>query len=553
MSTYELHSLKLPKLTGTPLKMFTKIISTKVGRSILLNSLLENGGIPKLRHATFSEPPTLLPLVRLEAGNFPRSHAFEPGPPPDGFPYQTARDYQHAYQQGEISPVDIAERVWAAIAASDQGERPMRLFIALNRDDLFTQAQASSVRHKNGNPLGPLDGVPVAVKDEVDMTPYPTTGGTTFLGKNPASEDSTVVARLRAAGALLIGKTNMHEFGVNPNGFNAHYGTVRNPYNLECDPGGSSSGPAATVSAGIAPLAVGADGGGSIRIPAALCGVVGLKPTFGRVCEFGAVPICWSVAHIGPIAASVEDTALGYWIMAGPDKRDANTLVQPSVNLMDWNRTDLQGVRVGIYPAWFNHADLEIVQSCHGLVDQFKQTGAEVIEIEVPYLDEMRIAHAITILSEMVINLQVHKEHLNELSDSVRINLIMGDELTAVDYLKAQQVRTRAMAVFEDIFQKVDIVLTPATAQTAPPFPKGGLPNGYSDLSTVTELMRFIVPPNVTGNPAISFPAGYDSNGLPIGMQAIGRHWEEHLLLRVAYTAEQVVQRRTPPNYYKIL
>jgi len=553
MTTYELRSLKLPKLTGTPLKIFARAVNSKIGQSLLVNSLLENAGVSKLRNSVFHEPPTLLPLVRTEMGQVNPREGFEPGAPPDDFPYQTALDFTSAYLEGKTSPPAVAERILAAIQASDEGERPMRMFIAIQRDDLFAQAQSSAERYKNGSILGPLDGVPVAVKDEVDMVPYPTTGGTTFLGKKPASEDSSVVARLRAAGALLIGKANMYEIGINPNGFNRHYGTVRNPFNLDCDPGGSSSGSAAVVASGIAPLAVGADGGGSIRIPAALCGVVGLKPTYGRVPGYGAVPLCWSMGHLGPIAASVGDTALGYGILAGADPRDPVSLVQPPINLANWARADLKGVRMGIYPVWFEHASPEIVQTCRAMVSQFKQAGAEVHEIEIAHLDEMRIAHAITILSEMAINLHEYRDTFDELADPVQINLMVGKVLTAVDYLKAQQVRTKALAVFERLFQDVDVILTPATAQTAPPFPKGGLPDGYSDLSTVNELMRFIVPANLTGLPAISFPAGYDSKGLPIGFQAMGRHWEEHLLLRVAYNAEQIVQRRTPENHFRIL
>ena len=169
--------------------------------------------------------------------------------------------------------------------------------IAVNRDDVMKQAREATQRIKAGKPLSIFDGVPVAVKDELDMVPYPTTVGTSFLGKSPAKEDATVVARMRAAGALLVGKTNMHEIGINVTGLNPHHGTTRNPYNTDHFTGGSSSGSATAVAAGLVPVAIGADGGGSIRIPASFCGVFGLKPTFGRVSEHGAAPLCWSVAH----------------------------------------------------------------------------------------------------------------------------------------------------------------------------------------------------------------------------------------------------------------
>ncbi len=215
--------------------------------------------------------------------------------------------------------------------------------------------------------------------------------------------DATVVARLRAAGALLIGKANMHEIGINPNGANAHYGAARNPYDTARDPGGSSSGPAAAVAAGLCPIAIGADGGGSIRIPASLCGLVGLKPTFGRVSEAGAAPLCWSVAHIGPLGATVEDVALAYGLIAGPDTRDPNSQRQPAVGLAGWNdRLTWHGLTVGVYRPWFRHAAPAVVAANEAMLAQFERAGAQVREIVVPELDAMRLAHIIIILSENV-------------------------------------------------------------------------------------------------------------------------------------------------------
>jgi Asp-tRNA(Asn)/Glu-tRNA(Gln) amidotransferase A subunit family amidase len=446
----------------------------------------------------------------------------------------------------------VAERFLAAVEASEQGNAPLRLFIAINREDVMAQARLSEKRILDRQPLSPLDGVPVAVKDEVDMLPYPTTVGTSFLGAAPAKEDSTVVARLRAAGALLVGKANMHEIGINPNGSNVHYGAVRNPFNDTCDTGGSSSGPSAAVAAGLVPVAVGADGGGSIRIPAALCGIVGLKPTFGRVSEFGAAPLGWSVAHLGPLAASVEDAALAYSLMAGPDPHEPNSLVQPPVTLAGWNRPDLRGVRLGIYRPWFEHAASGVVQACNHMLEQLKNAGAEICEIAIPELDEMRIAHVVTILSEMALCMRPYREQRKQLGAAVRLSLVLGDVFTAADYLQSQRVRTRALNIFRDVYKQVDVIVSPATALAAQPIPSGGLTDGWSDLGTETEVMRYAFPGNLTGLPAISFPAGYDERGLPVGMQAMGRHWEEHLLLRVAYNAEQALERRKPGRFYRV-
>lgn len=550
MAEYDLKSLNLPKLWGTQLKAFTAAIENPAVRPLLLGSLLDAGGIPKFRKLEPNEPPTYLPLVKPDTPGLGEPFLLTSGNTPQDFPYRTASGYYEAYRRGDITPTQVAERVLACIEASEQGAAPLRAFIAVRREDVLAQARASEVRWQSGRPLGPLDGIPVAVKDEVDMLPFPTTVGTSFMGKAPALRDSTVVDRLRAAGALMVGKTNMHEIGIAPNGFNAHHGTVRNPQHEDCDPGGSSSGSGAAVAAGIVPIAVGADGGGSIRIPASLCGVVGLKPTFGRVSEAGAAQLCWSVAHLGPIADCVEDTALAYAVMAGPDLLDPNTLIQPPLSLAGWNRPDLQGVRLGIYPAWFEHADSQVVQICKAMVENLRLAGAEICEIEVPGLDEMRVAHVITILSEMAVCMKNYRLQRKQHSLEVRINLVLGDSLTAVDYLLAQRVRTRAMAAFHQIYSQVDAILTPTTALAAQLVMPGGRVSGWSDLGTDTEMMRYVVAGNLVGLPAISFPVGYDNRGLPVGMQAMGRHWEENLLLRIAYTSEQALERRKPRRFY---
>jgi Asp-tRNA(Asn)/Glu-tRNA(Gln) amidotransferase A subunit family amidase len=551
--TYNLKSLKLPKVSGTTLKAFTIAVENSLGRMLLINSLLENGGIPKLRRISLQEVPTMIPLVKPD-GNKTEEIPFIPDPVPQNFPFLTVRSYAEALRKGDLDAVDVAEKVLAAIDADNQQSTPLKAFVAVNREDVLSQARASAERFRAGKPLSILDGVPVAVKDEVDMKPYHTRVGTRIIGRTgPATQDSTVVARLRAAGALLIGKTTMHEIGISPNGFNAHSGAVRNPCDVQRDPGGSSCGSAAAVAAGLVPLAVGADGGGSIRIPASLCGIVGLKATFGRVSEFGAAPLCWSVAHLGPLAGSVEDAALGYAIMAGADGRDPNTLTPPPVTLAGWNQSDLRGVRLGLDTNWFNHAAVGVVKACSEMLESLRSAGAEVMNIAIPELDEMRIAHAMTILSEMALCMKPFRSQRNLQGYDVRLSLVLGESLSACDYLQAQRMRTRALAIFRAIYEKVDVIISPSTALAAQLIPANGLACGWSDLGTDTEMMRYAFAGNLTGLPAISFPAGYDESGMPVGMQAMGRHWEEHLLLRVAYNAERALERRIPQRHYRII
>jgi Asp-tRNA(Asn)/Glu-tRNA(Gln) amidotransferase A subunit family amidase len=552
MSDYNLKSLKLPVLTGAGLKVFTTLVESPLTRFIFIGSLLENGGIPKLRKLKFEETPTFFPLVKPDDESKKKDSIFQPAEDLVDFPYRSIKDYTNAYKSNILSPVEAAEAVIQAIRKSEQDAPSLNTFVAYDSEDILQQAKASADRYKTNHVIGPLDGVPIAIKDEIDMKPYPTNVGTSFMGTHPADEDSTVAAKLRAAGAILVGKTNMHEIGINPNGCNANFGAIRNPYDTNCDTGGSSSGSGAAVAAGLVPVAIGADGGGSIRIPAALCGVVGMKPTFARVSEHGAAPLCWSVAHLGPLTACVEDNALIYSVISGPDETEPNTLSQPSVTLEGWNKQGLQGIRLGIYKEWFEHASPEVVKQCYLLVDEFKKAGGEIIEITIPELDEMRIAHATTILSEMALCMRNYHEHHKEHGTAVRLSLILGEEFTAMDYIQAQRMRTRAMSFFADVFEKVDVILTPGTALAAQPVPAGGYKIGWSDLGTDTEMMRFVFASNFTGNPAITFPVGYDQRGMPISMQAIGRHWDEALLYRVAYNAEKVVKRIPPKRFYKV-
>jgi Asp-tRNA(Asn)/Glu-tRNA(Gln) amidotransferase A subunit family amidase len=558
--TYNLTSLDLPKLNGRALRLFATALDNGALRGVMLGQLLKQGGVLALRGWRFDDPPTYFPLATAEVAeerdrppvDWPAVQERVAARPNRG-PFASAAGYARAYRDSATDPETVAEAVLAAIADADDDPRPLRAFRATNRDDLLTQARASAARHRAGRPLSLLDGVPVAVKDEVDQTPYGTTVGTSFLGREPAAEDATVVARLRAAGALLIGKTNMHEIGINPDGFNEHYGIIRNPYRLDCHAGGSSNGSAAAVAAGFCPVAIGADGGGSIRIPAALTGMIGLKATFGRISEHGAAPLTWTMGHLGPIGATAGDVALVYACIAGPDEHDPNSLLQPPVTLAGWDDTDLSGLRLGIFRPWFEHAEPAIVADCERMVERFMEMGATVHEVEIPELEEMRVAQAVTILAEMASNMALYDDHWSELSPPTRVNLALGRATTAADYLQAQRIRTRALAHFRRAFKEVDVILTPATAVTAPTVPDGCENDGWSDLGAVTELMRFAMPANLTGLPAIAFPVGYDGRGLPTGMQAMARPWAEHLLLRLASAAEQLLPRRRPPVFYDVL
>ena len=557
--TYDLESVQLPYLSGFPLRLIVGLLESPL-RGLLLPNLLESAGVKGLRKQHFDEDPTFQPIayrgtLAMAAGSvpdeaLPRSAAVA-GP---GFRFPSTFDYAQAYRQGQTNPVEVAERVLAAIAASDAAEPPLRAIIAVDTDDVMRQAEASAERLRNGRARSVFEGVPVAIKDELDMVPYPTTVGTAFLGTAPVTEDATAVARMRAAGALLIGKANMHEIGIGVTGFNPHHGATRNPYNVAHYTGGSSSGPATAVAAGLCPVAIGADGGGSIRIPAAMCGVVGLKATHGRVSEFGAYALDWSVAHVGPLAATATDAALAYGVIAGPDPRDSLSLHQPEPTLTAWDDLDLSDLTLGVYWPWFRHATEDVVAACETMLKHFEQRGARVQEVVLPDLEAGRVAHVITITTEMNQALdRFYEQHHQDYGLDVRLSLALSRAFTARDYVLAQRVRTRLIGNFDRALADVDVIVTPATGLPAPAIPASALPDGDSDLSTLTEIMRFATPANLTGLPAISFPAGYNQAGLPIGMQAIGRAWQEPTLFRLALVAEQLVERQKPVVFFDLL
>lgn len=552
--TYDLRSLKLPRLGTGALRLVATLLETPFIGPLLLERLKRDAGLSRIRTDDVAELPTFIPeLPPDERAVPPLEHATTPAASP-GFRFPGMDDFARAYREGSSTPERVAERFLEQRERSERDAPALKAFIAVDRDDLIAQARASAARWRSGAAIGPFDGVPVAIKDEMDQAGYPTTVGTSFLGSSRAEHDASVVARLRAAGALLVGKTNMHEIGINVTGLNPHHGTTRNPYDDRFHTGGSSSGPATVVASGLAPIAIGADGGGSIRMPAALCSVVGLKATFGRVSEHGAFPLCWSVAHIGPITTSVRDCARTYELIAGPDPLDSLSLGHPAVELDDAPAADLRGVTLGVYWPWFRHASPEVVQRCELLVRALVERGAALREVEVADLDMTRVAHVVTITGEMAAAMMPYdRDHRRDFGLDARVNLATARSSTAAEYVNAQRIRTRAIAAFQRALANVDAIVTPATGIVAPRIDPSAQPLGESNLSMTTEMMRFAFPSNFTGHPAISFPAGYDASGLPIGLQAIGRPWGERMLLRIAAAAELIVERKAPRRWYPLL
>ena len=554
---YDLKSFHLPHLGDRALHSVVSLLENNYSCRLFEPLLIKETGAHLLRAHAFSEAPTFLPLHHVSRapsasaakaslatlqGLVDQVDKLPVAPVPSVF------DYANAYRQGQLTPTQMADRLVQQIEASNQGKKPLHAIIATMDQDIRRQARESEKRLKAGKALSVLEGVPVAVKDELDAIPYTTTAGTIIFGQDGSAEqDSTVVARLRAAGAIIIGKANMHEIGIGVTGANVHYGHCRNPYDPDRYTGGSSSGSAAAVAAGLCPLAIGADGGGSIRIPAALCGMVGLKPTFGRVSKHGAFPLGWSVGHIGPIGATVDDVAIGYATMAGPDVLDAGSLQQPPPHLSDYLKTNLKGLKLGIFSPWFTHAAPEIVRHCQLAVEELKALGATVVEIEIDELELQRVAHAIVISTEMLCSMQPEYEaDASRYAGDSRLALSIGRCFSSTDYIRAQRMRTRAIQAYEQLFQKVDVIVTPTTGILAPPILAKNDDSCEASLTTLTDLMRFAFVGNLTGLPALTVPVTPTETGMPVGLQLMGAPWQEHTLLRVGRALEQKIRRSAP-------
>jgi len=549
---YVREPVKAPRVSGVALKAFVSALESAVG-PVLLNKLITDSGVAGFRAASAgTASPIAMPLPfgkepteTADPATLAQRAVTAPVSIP-GVKLESTSAYRAAYQRGDTDPIRVVRRLHEAILKLEGGDESMNFFISRKPDQVLADAEASTSRLRAGAPRSVLDGVPVVLKDEVDLEGFVTTLGTKFRSE-VATRDSTVAARLKAAGAIVLGKVNMNEIGISVIGLNPHHGPARNPFDRKRITGGSSSASAAVVAAGLAPLAIGADGGGSIRIPSALCGVVGLKATFGRISEAGVPPLCWNVAHVGPIGLTVGDVAAGYALTAGPDEHDVVSLRQPKLHLTDYERGSLAGVRVGICHPYFDDAEPDVVARCREAVEVLTRAGASIVELPPPDLNLVLWSHAVIILSEMR-----EAMHDEVLADSTRFaldsrtNLAIGGHFTSRDYVHAMRHRNRMIGEWLELMNQCDVVATPTTACTAPLIPEATLPGGESNLPVVDQLMRFIRVGNLTGFPALSLPVGLDSLGLPVGLQLMARPFEEHLLLRLGRVIESTVSRTRP-------
>lgn len=438
-------------------------------------------------------------------------------------------------RRGELSPVELTHACLNRIAATDDR---LHSFILLLADDALEQARVAEAEIRRGNYKGPMHGIPFALKDLYDTAGVRTTSGSRVDIDRVPAQDATTTARIKAAGGILLGKLAMHEFALGGPDWTTPFEPARNPWNLAHITGGSSSGSGSAVAAGQCLGALGSCTGGSIRGPASLCGIVGLKPTYGRVSRFGVVTLSWSQDHAGPMTWTVEDTAYMLQAIAGYDPKDPTSSRAPVPDYSLSLREDIRGVKIGLPRHYFFDTDdpgvnPEVIAVVERAVTELEGLGARVEEVSLPSLDYVRAANSVIMVSEAY---AYHEPNLKtrpqDFGDIVRSRFRIGALLSAADYLQAQRVRAWARREFAQVLQKVDLLVTPTMTQPAPAFA------GYDPASTIRGR-SFTAPFNVTGLPAVSVPCGFTESGLPIGMQIAGKPFDEPGVIRAAYTYQQ--------------
>jgi len=443
----------------------------------------------------------------------------------------------------KLSPVELTEACLQRIGRLDAR---LRTFITVTREEALAAAQqaASAIAHSDYK--GSLHGIPLALKDLFDTAGVRTTAGSKIMADRVPAEDAEVTARLKAAGAVILGKLNMHEFAYGATGVNPHYGATANPWDPTRISGGSSSGSGAAVGAGMALGALGTDTGGSVRIPSALCGITGLKPTYGRVSRRGVVPLSWALDHVGPMARSAADAALLLGVIAGHDPGDETSSEEPVPDYAKLlEERGLKGLRVGVPREYFfDNLDAEVAAAVRGAISTLEELGSQVSEVSLPHIDEAPAAvNAIMLPEALAYHRRWLAERPQDYGDDVRGRLEMGLLYPAVSYIEAQRLRSLIVEEWrESVFDQVDLLAVPTTPITAPSLEE-------ADLQATLALVRFTNPFNLLGVPAVSVPCGLTSGGLPIGLQLVGRWFEEGTVLGAAHAYQQATDwhKRAPP------
>ena len=462
--------------------------------------------------------------------------------------YMSAGDLSKLVQNKEISPVEIIE---AHLTRIDATEPVLNSFITLLADEARGAALQAEKDIQAGRYKGPLHGIPVALKDLYNTGGVRTTSGSRIFDNFIPTEDCTVAAKFQQAGAILVGKLNMHPFAYGPTGENLDYGHMHNPWNPDMVTGGSSGGSGSAAAAGQCTITTGSDTGGSIRIPAALCGIVGLKPTYGLVSRHGLTPLSWSLDHPGPMTRTVEDAAITMNVIAGHDPKD---VASAKVDIPDYTSAlsgDIKGLRIGIVKEYFETPlDPQVRKAVMDAIGLLESMGAEVKEVSYPMFNQSQAISSTVLMSEAT---AYHRDLLekdgHQIYEPVRQRLEAGLFISAAEYLRAQQARTIFDNQGRSLLDDVDLLAGPTEPVTAPRIMASKVMAGEQEVGVVGALTQYTRPYNINGFPAISVPCGFSDENMPIGLQLAGKPFDELTVLRAAHAYEQTTDwhTRRPP------
>ncbi len=455
----------------------------------------------------------------------------------------TLRAMRRTMTAGTIRPVDL---IGSYLGRARRLARRSHAYISLATDMALREARALERRER----LGSLSGIPYACKDVFDTTDIATTAGSRVMEDYRPAEDASVIQRLRTAGAILVGKTNLHEFSYGITGENAAFGTPTNPYDSTRIAGGSSSGSAVAVAQGSAAFALGTDTGGSVRVPAALCGLVGLKPTMGLIDTKGVIPFCWSLDHVGLITRSCADAGDVLQVLAGLEDSPACQSVPFAELGRDPEANAVRGLRIGVPRRYFfDDADPEIISAVDGVLMRCQDLGARLVPLPQLDMDHVRTA---SLIIQLVEAFAWHKPrlktHASLYGQDVRDGLLQGQFVLAEHYVQALRFMEAKRLELDRLFRAVDVMITPTTPIVAPSLGTRMVRAGDRDEPVGNALARFTCLFNLTGNPALSVPIGHHSTRLPMGLQLIGRPLEDMKLLSIGHTLERIgmVRWRAP-------
>ena len=441
-------------------------------------------------------------------------------------------------ESGDLSPVDLTQAHLDRIEAT---EPALNSFITLLSEQALEKAAAAEREISGGAYRGPLHGIPIGLKDLYYTKDIPTTVGSRILRGFVPDYDAAVVERFDDAGAILLGKLQMHEFALGATSVNPHDGPAHNPWDVTRITGGSSGGSGSAVTAGQCMAALGSDTGGSIRIPSGLCGIVGMKPTFGLISRYGVHPLSWSLDTVGPMTRTVLDAAVVMNALAGHDSRDPSSAQAPSQDYTKGIGDGVAGLRIGIPDDFFYDViDEEVSAAICESAGVLAELGATVERCSIPALDHALGISSTILVTEAAETLFSHiRERPEDVGADVRARLYLGAMTPAVDYIRAQRGRTAYNEQLADAMNSYDLLLAPTAAVGAPRIDQEFVEVGGKVENALSLMSRLTRPFNLTGQPTISVPCGFTSEGMPIGMQLAGRMWEDSIVLRAAHTYEQ--------------